>query len=237
MDQPHDIWTFSDTSSIDHARTKFSGVSFTLSALYSLKGFFSVGAVIITPMNLTSKEDWDYEDEITFDDGSSEFATDNGFWKYILRSPWTYRTGAALNVGPVILSGDLEYIDYSQMSYRSEPPEDISQGEANFIIKDSFRDVLNYRIGGEVSIPFTGLKIRGGYGVVMSPLKQEPGLQETPLGKDRQIISGGLGMTFMNRFTVDIGVAMTSWEGETFDVIEKQSRELLKVMASFTYRM
>ena len=196
-----------------------------------------MGGVIITPMTLTNKENWDYEDEIVFDNGYSEYASDNGFWKYAIRSPWTFRTGAALHFGPVLVSGDLEFIDYSQMSYRDEPPEDLTQGQANSIVKDSFGSTLNYRLGGEFFIPFTNLKLRGGYGFVASPLKQEAGLQDTPLGKDRTVISGGLGMTFMERFTVDLGLAMTSWEGETFDVIETEKREIFKVMASFTYRM
>ncbi len=236
-DEPYDIWTFSDTTSTDHVLTKFSGFQATLSALYSYRDIVMVGAKIVSPVLLTAKENWDYLDNLTFDDGSWEEAADDGFWRYKIRSQWIYSGGAALHIGPVLLSGDLSYSDYSQMSYRDEPPEDMTQAEANFIIKDSFRSALDYRFGGEIAIPFTGFKIRGGYAMVASPLKQEAGLEELPLGKNRHVYSGGVGVTFAERFTVDLAGAYTTWEGTATDVIGYERREMIKVLGTLTYRM
>ena len=246
IDEPFDLWEFSDTTSTEHLETKFSGVNFTLAMLYNANNMVRFGAIIQTPVTLTANEDWDYYDIKTWDAGtpyedsvdvaSEAFSTD-----YKIRSPWVYRFGGSLNSGPILVSGEVEFYNYGQISYRTDPPvADQTQSEANIEIRENLKNVLNWRVGGEFTIPSTDLKLRGGYAVYPSPWKNYSDIQ------DRKVISFGGGFTFNKQFTLDVAYAYTSWDRFDYYVassynydeyVEDQTFDTYKFLLTFAYRM
>ncbi len=232
-DQPYDIWTFSDYVTTDYIYTKYSGVNFMLSTLFNPQEIFRFGGVIVTPVTLTAKEDWEYTEATTWDDGfRSSDSTDSGFWDYKVRSPWILRVGAALKPGPLMISGDVEFKDYSQIKYTSYPPEvGFTKADVNLEIKENLRNTMSWRVGGEFTVPTVGLRLRAGYAVYPSPWK------DATSDMDRKVISFGAGFAFQNQFVLDVGYGFVTWDDFTGDVIEAEKIEVSKILFSLSYRM
>jgi hypothetical protein len=104
-------------------------------------------------------------------------------------------------------------MNYSQFEYTTPPPQDgYSQTQANMDIKRNFRNVLNTKVGAEWTLPFAGARLRAGYAVYPSHLK------DADSKKDRKVVSFGAGFLFMDQMVVDISAAMTSWNPDPYDV-------------------
>ena len=231
-DTPYDIWTFTDYVETDYIHTKFTGVNFTLSTLLKPQEIFQLGGVIVTPVTLTSKEDWEYTETTTWDDGfRSTDSTDGGYWDYKVRSPWIFRIGGALKPGPLMISADVEFKNYSQIKYTSYPPTaGYTMADMNLDIKENLRNTMSWRVGGEFTVPTVDLRIRGGYAVYPSPWE---GVSSSV---DRKVISLGAGYSFQN-FELDVGYGFVSWDGFAGEVIEKEKIEVSKIVFSLLYRM
>ncbi len=232
-DTPYDIWTFTNFVSTDHINTKFSGVNLTLSALLRTNDFFRFGGAIVTPVTLTGKENWDYSEVTNWDDGfRSVDSTDNGYSEYKIQSPWIFRAGGAFQAGPLLVSGDVEWNNYNQIKYKTNPSEaTYSMADANLEIKRKFRNTFNIKAGAELSIPSANIKIRAGYALYPSPFK------DTSLNRDRKVLSFGAGFGFAEQFNLDFGYASTSWEGVPGDVIQREKIEVNKILINFSYHM
>lgn len=231
-DEPFDIWTFSDYISDTRIETKFTGVNMTMGVMFK-SSFFQFGGTVVTPVSLTAKEDWSYNETTTYDDGfESADSTDSGYNEYSVRSPWVFRGGLALKQGPIMITGEAEVLDYSQIKYTTDPAEGgENMAGVNLDIKRGFRNVMNYRVGGELQVPGTGIRLRAGYSVLPSHLK------DAPSGMDRKILSFGGGFVFNEQFVLDAGYAIGSWDMTGGDVIEKEKREFRQFLASISYRM
>jgi long-subunit fatty acid transport protein len=232
-----DIYYWSRFDSTDHSMTDYSGLNFTLGMLYQIQDLASFAVVIKTPVTLKAKENWDYADirdyeyfppEDLYDYRDFE-ASDEGYYEYKIRSPWILRVGGSLSKGPVTLSGDVELIDYSQAKYVTDTPyEDTDQTSANIIIRRELRSIRNIYLGGEIVLPHTPLKLRGGYAVMQNPLRNAD--------KDRLTIwSFGGGYTFSEQFTLDAAYAKTGWDGIESGLIGKEDIDAGKVLVTLGY--
>jgi long-subunit fatty acid transport protein len=169
---------------------------------------------------------------MNWDDNVSNAYEDFGQFTYQIQFPWTFRFGGAVNVGSAMISGDIELIDYSQIKYKSDPSSgDLTQSGANLEIKQNLKNIMNYRLGGEIGIPGTGLALRGGYAVYPSPFK------DAPSGWDRKVISLGAGFAASEQVEFNLGAASTSWDGIVEGDISKEKIEMKKVLVSLLYRM
>jgi long-subunit fatty acid transport protein len=231
-DEPYDIWWFSDSTSTEQIVTEFSGINLNLSVLYRYQDRFRFGGTIVTPLTLKCDEDWNYHDVMNWDVDPSTTYEDNGKFVYKIQSPWMFRFGSAFHAGPMMISGDVELVDYSQIKYKSDPPSgDETQSGANLEIRQSLENSINYRLGGEIEIPGTGLKVRGGYAFCPSPYK------DAPSGWDRKVYSLGAGFAASEQVEFDIGYAFTNWDGAVGEGISEEKIEMKKVLVSLLYRM
>ena len=238
-DNVYDLYYWSRFDSTDHSTTRFSGLNFTLSMLYQIQNIGSIAAVMITPVTLKAKEDWDYEDVRDYeyyppDDIENVLVWEDeasGYSEYKIRSPWIFRVGGALAKGPVTVSGDIEFIDYSQMRYVTNPPyADMDKASANVLIRRELRHIKNMYFGGEVAVPGTSLKLRGGYTLLENPVKNAD-------NKKRKIWSGGAGYTFSEQFSIDAAYARTSWDGIADNLINDEQITSSKVLVTLSYQI
>jgi long-subunit fatty acid transport protein len=231
-DEPYDIYTFSEYTSTDHFHTKLSGVNFTLGTLFRLNKVFRFGGTLVTPVSLRGKEDWDYTEVTSWDDGfRSTDSTDFGFWEYKVQSPWIFRLGGAINPGPLLVSADVEFKNYSRVKYTSYPPEGgYTMADVNFDIKQNLQNTMNWHVGGEFTLPTTGARIRAGYAVYPSPWKGAPS------GQDRKILSLGGGYTFQEQFDLNVCYVSTSWDGIAGDPIRQEKVEVSQLLITLSYR-
>jgi len=89
------LYTFDVFEKNDNIDTHFSGTNFRLGGLYRVGKVLRVAATMSTPLTLTGKEDWGYEDTETFDNGSRDVSQRSGTFEYKISSPFAFGFGAA----------------------------------------------------------------------------------------------------------------------------------------------
>jgi len=132
----------------DGINTNISGFNIKVGGIMDLP-LLRLGATISTPITFKVKEEWSYHEETLFDDGFVVDSLDAGIFEYRIRSPWTFSGGASLNLLNFVFSADLEYNDWTQIEYKSEPPVfGETQASANRSIRDNYRATTRIRLGG-----------------------------------------------------------------------------------------
>lgn len=123
-------------------------------------------------------------------DGSEEgmeYEENTTYYDYNLRSPYRLSGGIAAILGSGLISADVEYVDYSSMSFSSvDSPTD---NDMNNDIKNTYTNAVNFRVGGEYMIA-PALLVRAGFGHSGSPYKDFESTTQT--------VSAGLGYRINN---------------------------------------
>ncbi|NQT26310.1 hypothetical protein HQ585_13220 [candidate division KSB1 bacterium] len=224
-----------DSTSTERVLTKFSGINFSFSTLYKLNDFFQFGLLVRTPITLKAEEEWDWTYGYVWDDGYSEFYSEGSYlFDYKIQYPWTIRGGFAVAQGPITLVADAEIKNYSQMKYKSEPPEGGSVGEANITLKRTYRDVIDYSIGAQIRIPKTPISILGGYARNQAPYENAAD------GEDRTVLSGGFQAALNAEMSLTVSYVLTDWESATWGeagYIITETIEASRLLISFQYQM
>lgn len=196
-----------------HYQEKYSGINFTLGGLFKSNQNLQIGGVIKTPVKLTANRDEDNLIRNTVYPGYQTIpdSTSIDFVDHEIQSPWIFQLGGAVNIGPFMVAGDVELMDYSQIKYKTAPPTGETLSEANREIRKNYRSVLNTHIGGQFTVPGVGLKLRAGYGHYKSPF------QDGSAEWDRKVISLGGGISFEGKYSLDVCYAISSWEKKPFE--------------------
>jgi hypothetical protein len=186
-----------------------SGFSARLGLLYKINSKARFGISVKTPT-------WYSITETFTDDGTSHFRfadvygysdysyTSDNTTQYDVSTPYVFAGGFSYDFGTLMLSGDVEYTDWTQMSFSNADPQVINY---NTDIKEWFRATTNFRVGGEYEIPtLNGFRIRAGYAYLPSPYKNDIS------GANQKFITGGLGFIVENSVAFDIGYARGWWD-------------------------
>ncbi len=154
-------------------------------------------------------------EETFFADGFSEFAAvrfdldeSEQKIKYDIETPFEFTAAASAKFRPVTLSGEVTFIDYSEMEFTAGlgPAE---RNENNRDIDLLFRNTINYNVGAEVNLPYSGVKLRGGFMFRQSPFKDDPS------DFDRKYFTAGIGFAADRNFELDVAYAHGWWEDFT----------------------
>ncbi|MFQ5864856.1 MAG: OmpP1/FadL family transporter [bacterium] len=239
-----DIYTFETFTVENSLNSDINGVNVKLGALYRLDTFIRFGATIATPTTFKVEEEWSSDEVLLFDDGTISPLPDSlkgpFFWEYKIRSPWTFTAGASVNLLNFVLSGDVEYNDWSQIQYTTEPPlEGLSETEANRLIRDHYRATTRIRLGAEFTLPLTGLSFRAGYS------KDPSILQDRDTDEDKQFYTAGIGFLLNKQVKLDVAFVHGFWKNfsgldETEDINRTDLVEdikLNKVFVTFAFRI
>jgi len=232
-DSPYNMWTFSKYYKTINVLTRFSGMNFTLSALMKNSPRFQLGAAVSSPVSLSNKEDYTYSEKTDWDNGNrTNDSTAASSYTYRINSPWKYRLGGALKAGPLLVSADVEFNDYSQIAYKDDPPVGTStMSEANLDIRRNLVNTMDYSVGGELVVPGIGIILRAGYAVRKTPYK------DSDFAKDRTYISFGCGFAVNSNVTLNISMQTTSWNGKTDNTVKKENITAKNIMAGFVYQL
>lgn len=188
-----------------------TGFNLKVGGLFQVNQMLDLGLTVSTPITFKVEEDQFFNEEIVFDDGFSESVPTDGFFEYKLKSPWMFSAGASFHVGNIILAGDLEYADWSQIEYKSDPPfldsdgTTYTQGEANSDIRSNYRATTKVRLGAELNFPI-GMSIRGGY------FKDPSVFQNVDPDEDKQFLSAGIGFNIDKQVRLDIAFVHGFWK-------------------------
>ena len=109
--------------------------------------------------------------------------------EYDLPTPWVLSAGGSLILNELVLSGDVEYTDWTQMEFKNANREVLA---LNKTFKDLFRASMNVRAGAEYNFAQAGLRARGGFIYNTSQYEGDPS------SFDQKFVTAGLGFFSAN---------------------------------------
>lgn len=196
-----DHWTYTSTIKSD-----LSGFNALFGIMYRESGKFRVGATVRTPTTYDISENFTNEGRSFFDDGySADFST-AGSTKYKVVTPMVLSGG--FSVQPVywlLLAGDAEYTDWTEMEFDSDNPDLIQE---NRNIKNWMRDTWNLHGGAEITLWKIGLKLRGGIEWKPSPWKSDANTSVY----DQLLYTTGVGILIDESSSFDVSFALGDWK-------------------------
>ncbi|MGB2696740.1 MAG: outer membrane protein transport protein [Candidatus Zixiibacteriota bacterium] len=182
----------------DEIYDDYSGFSAKLGMSVWPSKYFSFGLTLESPTWLTVDEEYILRTESTYDIPWTDtiwIEEDRGFPLYKLTHPYKFGMGAAFYFKNILLTGDINYTDWSQLKYR----EGFEIGEKNRNVKEYYRDVLRWGVGAEVLVPWISSKLRAGY-------YSDPLPYDSPfLNSDRDYLTFGFGFLIDRVMTIDFG--------------------------------
>lgn len=166
-----------------------------------------LGVSVETPTFFSVQEDYYRELETGFDVGGSLSASENGQFEYQIRTPWRLGAGLAYFTDALLVSADVEYVDWSQLELDAST-DDFTDVNRN--IRNNLEPVFNTRIGGEYRLG--NLLLRAGFALQPDPRSYEIEFEGEETDRTRTFYAAGLGYQFAEQFQIDLG-----WVQERFD--------------------
>jgi long-subunit fatty acid transport protein len=220
-------------------RWDIGGWSGKLGMIYQWVSFMRLGLTIQFPKIYTIEENFNVN-------GSSEFGTGQKYFldtykysdlvKYDIQTPYEFSAGAAFNLSFLIITGQANIIDYTQMEFKN--PEGIDPlyfSERNADIKKFLRVAYNANVGAELSLPLLPIKLRAG------AIYQQSPFEDDDPAFDRKYLTAGVGFNFEGVFGIDIAYAYGWWKdiADNYDVDVSRTYHDIKeqtVMLTTTFR-
>lgn len=184
-----------------------SGFTATFGALYKFGQNNRVGIAIKTPSWITGRETFTNDATSTFDNG--DILTDPQDFdpgtknEYDLQTPYVFSAGASIGLQNLMIAGDIEYADWSQMEFRNP---DRFLAALNDSVKDRYKPTLGIKMGIEYGFITPQVKLRGGFMFIPSPLNGDA----SSFGQ--KYITGGFGFILENAIAIDLGYAYGFWD-------------------------
>jgi hypothetical protein len=177
-----------------------------------------LGMVIETPIVYNAKEDW------------AATGYGSGSWVYRIGEPFTVRGGGSVSVGRFLAAMDVDWMDWSQIAYKSEPPfPGYSSTTANIAIRRDFRSTLGVHGGIEALLPLYGIRLRGGGGFEPNPEKGS----KTENGQTS--VSGGLGVLLDESIMLDLSYDTRWWKQQTSLLNEDITSQRLQLSIAYRF--
>lgn len=200
--------------SMDEAVTQdLSGWNSTLGMIYNFNDKGRLGLSIKTPSFISVKENYDQSGKSNFAQVSERYSFATSLNDYTVITTWIFSVGGSVNPADFFtVAADVDLIDYSQLEFDNAATTDIGSyfRDLNRKIKnsqDGLRPTTNYRVGTELTIPQTGVQVRGGFNYRPSPYKEDEGKSEF----DSKTFSVGLGYLFENTFLLNATFSRSSF--------------------------
>jgi len=232
----YDIWTFDTFRADDRIESDFTGFNVTMGMLYKVNSAFQLSASISTPTTYTILEKWSADTLTTYDDSDVESFRDDGRSEYKIQSPAKLTTGASLRIAGLILSGQFDFNNWSQIQYQSEPPfYGESQESANEEIIETYVNTVRTRLGAELSLPGTGTQLRAG--IISEPSPYAGDTAKNP----REYVTFGLGFLLDKQTKLDIALVHGKWKEENgglneFVTAVNEEIKVNKIFATLSFR-
>lgn len=195
-----------------YVNSELSGSNLTIGLMYRSETF-RIGAVARGPLSMKVSEDYANEGESVYDATGGwtaqpvtkySYAVPNdsmGPNEYGIRAPWTLGVGASLYLMPeLLLSLDIERTDWTQIEWT----DNAGLEKTNLTLQSRFRPVTTFRVGAELDVPSTDLRLRAGYSLNPSVYANDPS------SYDRMTLNGGIGYFLQRNVMIDAGMAYST---------------------------
>jgi long-subunit fatty acid transport protein len=199
---------FKDFTIDKYIESDISGVNAKFGLMYRVPERLRFGLSVKTPTAFNVRENFGTSARTSFHstiDGNSTYGplnTDENT-EYDVTTPWVFGAGASVIIRDLVISGDVEYTDWTQLEF-SKANQDVMRQNKGF--KTLFRATANLRAGAEYEIPRAGIRLRGGFTYNPSPYTRY-----TTSSYDQKIITGGVGFLLGTSTMLDLGYAHGWW--------------------------
>lgn len=189
-----------------------TGVNAKFGLMYRVPDRFRFGITVKTPTAFSVKETFGTTAQAYFDNGDVRpedgpfESTASG--EYDVHTPWVFSAGASVIIQDLVLSGDVEYTDWTQMEFVNANADVIAQNKE---FKKLFRETANFRGGLEYDIKDLGVRLRGGFIYNRSPYDGDPSTF------DQKYVTGGLGILLGGSSMLDLTYARGWWDTYRFN--------------------
>ena len=193
----------------DVVESDLSGVNAKFGLMYREPDRFRFGMTIKTPTSFRVKETFNTTAQSFFDTpdstGVSSYGplASPGSDQYDVLTPWVFGAGFSVNVANLMLSGDVEYQDWTELEFQNGVASLIA--DLNRQIKDNLRATANLRAGAEYELPDGGVRVRAGFIYNTSPYQGDPSTF------DQKYVTGGIGVPLGESAMLDFGYAHGWW--------------------------
>ena len=210
-----------------------------LGGMVDLNNMLRVGGVITLPSKYYVEETHSSNEDLFFDDGYYESIEESsGNFDYHVKTPFIFDAGIAFTNKLITLSAATRYRDWSQTRFEVADFELDDQdyrsivSENNYLARD-YDQVLEYRLGGEVTLPGLNTKLRAGYTLIPSPLRDA--------NNDRITYSAGVSFKVDKNVSLDISYLKRDWTRESWDIYTpagvNENIKTHKVLIGLTYNL
>jgi hypothetical protein len=173
--------------------------------LYDFVNFITLGASIKLPTVYTVEERFFVNSEADYSSISYLGEQIDSRIEYEITTPYEMSIGASVNLLILLVSAQIDYIDYTQMKFSDGLTPDVI-GDINKKINNNFEAVLNYHLGAEFKIPFTEIRFRAGVMYLPSPYIDDPS------EFDKIFLNAGGGFIANDAFSFDIVYSYGFWD-------------------------
>ncbi len=200
----------------DYVNDNISAFGARFGVLYRGGDLLRVGMAVKVPSYYHVSETFGTRASSYFDNGdvypvdkayTEEYVNDYHVW-----TPWVFSGGVSFNFWWFVITGDIEFTDWTGMEFVDSPQEILDN---NSLIRQEFKPTLDYRIGAEVDLFGSGLRVRAGLGMQNSPYKEDaapiPGNFFTT-DYNRRSASVGLGIPLGSTAMFDLGYRISWWK-------------------------
>jgi long-subunit fatty acid transport protein len=221
-----------------YLQSDYYAFNLKLGSMVDLNNMIKVGGVISLPSTYFVEETHSFSDDLVFDDGTNDPTSDPGNWDYQVKTPFIFDAGIAFTNKLIALSASGRYRDWSQTRFEVSGFDTNSQdysdlmSENNSLARD-YDQVLEYRLGGEILLPGLNTKLRVGYTLIPSPLRDS--------NDDRITYSAGVSFKVDNNVSLDFSYLKRDWTRDSWDIYTpagvQEKIETHKVLVGLTYNL
>jgi long-subunit fatty acid transport protein len=209
-----------------------SGWSSKIGLLYNVKDVARFGITVQTPIAVTIEEEFRMSGESHFANATTRDAIRKITNAYDVSTSWVFGFGASVNpVSFVTLSADADITDYSTITFDEASAESVL--DQGFAFKKYLGQTVSFRFGAEVTIPSSGLTLRGGYGMSPTPFLKERaddmtqvllyGMGYRSRNYDLKTLSFGAGYKIDDALTVNAAYMLRSYKTFTLNYIDPRT--------------
>lgn len=170
-----------------YQNTKGAGFNAKIGLIYKIEENVRLGAQITSPTWMSIDDAFSEGLNTQLGNGTKYSSASSDYTlSYTMRTPFKAAGGLSVFLGKAgFLTGDIEYINYS--STKINDADGFNASYDNSIIRNTYKGAVNIRGGAEIKVA-SNFMLRGGYGLLGSPLKNG--------GTNTTLATGGLGYRF-----------------------------------------
>lgn len=193
---------FNSLSLLENVSDDIAGFYAKFGLLYKFAPNSRIGIAIKTPSWISVHETYSQRATSLFDSFSSignsfQYEID-GKDDYDATTPFVFSLGASYAIQSLMLTGEVEYTDWTQMEFRNAPAGVM---DYNTTIKSEFRPTANLHVGAEYEVVPGVFQIRAGFAYLPSPYDGDPS------DYAQKYITGGISIALQNSIIIELGYA------------------------------